>query len=305
MIRLLTHIAPDGDALGSVFAMRELLERAGQPSTVHLFGELPRWFPAVHALLGAPPFETAPVTEGPVWLLDASSLARCGEGNVAEGVAINVLIDHHPDEGTQAAWREICPEMSSTCEMLTRIGLPQTLGLTRLNARAAGWLYLGLRTDTLSFATDTTTTHTHDVASALIRIGAPHIAIAAAVRRSMPRQHLGFQTWALGNATWCGDALVITADRINMDHFGVNTNDVKALFSVTGQLADTGLVALLVEVADRRTLLSLRSPASGRAQVLARRFGGGGHPSAAGANVARELYEVRRELLELLSAEVR
>lgn len=304
MIRLLTHTAPDGDALGAVFAARELLASAGQLATVHLFGDLPRWFPAVHQLLGAPPYETTPVTEGPVWLFDASSLVRCGAGNVAEGLAIDVLFDHHPDEGTPAAWLMICPEMSSTCEMLARCSTPDLLDGASINPQVAGWLYLGLRTDSLSFATDTTSAYTHDVASWLIEQGAPHIAIAAAVRRSMPREHLSFQSWALGNALWCGDALVITADQVNMNHFGVNKNDVKSLFSTTGQLADAGLVALLIEMLDGRTIISLRSPGSGRAQSLARRFGGGGHPSAAGANVARGLNEVRHELLMILGTEV-
>lgn len=304
MIRIVTHTAPDGDALGAVFAAHELLASAGQLATVHLFGDLPRWFPAVHQLLGAPPYETTPVTEGPVWLFDASSLVRCGAGNVAEGLAIDVLFDHHPDESTPAAWLMICPEMSSTCEMLVRCSTPDLLDGASINPQAAGWLYLGLRTDSLSFATDTTSAHTHDVASWLIEQGAPHIAIAAAVRRSMPSKHLGFQTEVLGRATWLGDALLVVADQLTMERYGVNKNDVKSVFSLTGQLADVGLAAVLVEMPDGRTILSLRSPGSGRAQALARHFGGGGHPSAAGANVARGLHEVRHELLMILGTEV-
>lgn len=305
MIRIVTHIAPDGDALGAVFAMRELLSSAGQPATVHLFGELPRWFLAVHTLLGSPPYETGPVAEGPVWLLDASTLARCGAGNVAEGLAIDVLIDHHPDERTPAAWLMICPEMSSTCEMLARCSTPDLLDGASINPQAAGWLYLGLRTDSLSFATDTTSAYTHDVASWLIEQGAPHIAIAAAIRRSMTRDHMAFQAWALSTAWWEGDALLIAADRQTLERFGVNKNDVKSVFATTGQLADVGLVALLIEAGDGRTIISLRSPGSGRAQAIARQFGGGGHPSAAGANVEDDIWTVYGRVVGLLSTEVR
>lgn len=301
MIKLVTHRRPDGDALGAVFAARELITRAGNPATVHLFGDLPRWFPAVHRLLGEPPYETSPVVEGPVWLFDASTLARCGEGNVAEGLDLAVLADHHPDEGTPAAARYISPEMSSTCEMLARRRL--IFWHAPLTPNAAGWLYLGLRTDSLAFATSTTTVYTHEVAAQLIDDGAPHLAITQAVHRSLTRQHLGFQSWVLANAVWAGDAMVCAADRATRQRFGVSTGDAKMIFGPAGQLTDVGLVALVKEADDGRTLVSLRSPGSGRAQALARHFGGGGHPSAAGAAVSRPLWEVHGELLVLLAAQ--
>jgi nanoRNase/pAp phosphatase (c-di-AMP/oligoRNAs hydrolase) len=135
----------------------------------------------------------------------------------------------------------------------------------------------------------------------MIARGAPHLEIAAALHKSMTRQHLNFQSWVISNAVPVGDALVLTADRRSRLRFGVGTNDAKIAFGPTSQLLDVNLVALLIERDDGQTFLSFRSPGSDRAQALARRFGGGGHPSAAGARVDRSLWDVQSELIALLS----
>lgn len=303
MISILTHTNPDGDAVGAAFFARALLAAEGCAATVYLFGDLPRWFGAAHALLGAPPFRTGPAPAGPCWLLDAPALSRCGAGNVAEQ-DIKMLIDHHPaDPATRAAAAVVVVNESATsaCELLAWEA--RSIRGWQPSPDAAGWLYLGMRTDSLAFATSETSAWTHDLAAWLIHRGAPHAELAALLRRSLTRDHLAFQAAALARAAYLGDVLLLSVSASERRRYGVGENDCKMLLSIAGQLADVDLVVLAFDADDGATLVSARSATAGRAAALACALGGGGHPRAAGARVASGLDDVVIQISGLLQGQ--
>lgn len=284
-VHLVTHISPDGDAIGAVFGARALLAAWRDAAVVHLWGPRPRWFDAVHAMLGAPPWTDAMVPAGgvPVWLLDAPNAARCGAGNVPDDAVVHWHIDHHPeDEAPPAAVSIIDPAASSACELLARYAIDAP---PRVDAEAASWLYLGMRTDTLSFSTPATGARTHEVVAALIARGARHADIAALLHKGLTRDLLAFQVEVTREAEYYGDTVILVAEAWQRRRHDVNTNDAKSVLGLASQVEGVRLVVLLIEADDGAVLVSARSPGSDRARRLAVALGGGGHDAAAGARL--------------------
>jgi bifunctional oligoribonuclease and PAP phosphatase NrnA len=299
MISLITHVNPDGDALGAVFAAREMLREEGEACQVYLFGDLPRWFQDVWELLGSPPYlHDVSVPPGDCWLLDVPSVDRCGKDVPdRKQLEIRVMVDHHPmDKHTYyyAVKAFIDPAASSTCELLA--GIEEY----SINSHAASWLALGIRTDTLNFSTSNVSSTTHKVMYELLWAGAVTTPISTLIHRSMTKDLLLFQAAAVSNAHWFDDAVLMTAPLEVRLHFGVGENDSKVCLYPAGQLVDTDLVVLVIEADDGATLVSARSRTAGRAQYFCKQLGGGGHPNASGARVERAIYDVVNEILIML-----
>jgi len=300
VIHICTHFQPDGDAIGSVFGMSGILECAGIECEVHLWGEVPRWFEKVHTFLGLPAYTTDPVPENSViYLLDASDRSRC-QDSVPDSASISLLIDHHPIKDEKADIYFHDTSASSTCQLITEWAIHN---LYTIPPGAASWLALGIRTDTLSFATKTTSADTHETMSVLIERGARTAEIAALIHRSMTLDLLRYQADVVLYSSRIRNSLVMSAGRGIRDYYGVNTNDAKVALYPAGQLMDIDLVVLMIEGDNPdEVFMSFRSQ-SERARSMALAFGGGGHPQASGANVKDSLGNLIRRVAAYLEGE--
>jgi phosphoesterase RecJ-like protein len=299
-VNYLTHINPDGDAIGAVFACYEARKAIGLEGNVYLYGDLPRWFQEVWELLGSPPYyHNVPLDGGKCWLLDAPSLSRCGP--MVTNQTIAYLIDHHPID--QATWKSaaeayadayVNEEASSTCEMLYRL---MTKHGKSVKTSVAHWLSLGMRTDTLNFTTDKVSSGTFEIMACLV--DEIDIQVASIIHRSLTTNLIRFHTHVLALDSFAReDTYIIRVSRVNQKAYGVNENDCKMLIEVPGRAKDIDLTVLIIETSTG-TNVSARSKSS-RAQELCIKLGGGGHPKASGARTALSLDDATDEVLRLL-----
>lgn len=288
---MLTHERPDGDAIGAALGLAAAIQAGGGRASVYLWGDLPRWFGALHRRLGGPEPLTGPYTPLPgarVALVDAGGPARCGAMLGAAAPPLALIVDHHDDPPAAADVVMVDPQATSACDLIVQRwdDLAQALGVRlALSPTAAAWLSVGMRTDTLDFSVS-------GVDGALLRrlarladAGAPLADIAALLRRSSSAAHLDLQS-----ALWSGrlqvapDAVVMVAMADVLASSGVNPNDAKMVLYLAGQVQGLDLAVLVVEDAAAGVIrVSARSASAGRALAVARTLGGGGHPMAAGA----------------------
>jgi bifunctional oligoribonuclease and PAP phosphatase NrnA len=287
MIHLVTHEAPDADALGSVFSAYRVLQRERIECQVHLWGDLPHFFTALWHLLGCPTYTTEPVPPGAhVWLLDAPHRHRCGTDNVPMSAVVDLLVDHHPiDMGEASGATELYSycDVGSTCEILARYVFNRYA--SDIDYWATSWIYVGMRGDTLGFSTPSVERRTYEV---LARLNLPgeHTSAICAVLQQQSIDQLLYQARIIDRARmmcvggiW---SLILVADLDLCTQHGVNANSAKLVLGQTDRLADIDLVVLLIErEADVR--ISFRSRWSTMAQRAARLLGGDGHDHAAGA----------------------
>jgi phosphoesterase RecJ-like protein len=166
---LVTHENPDGDALGSLIAMRGVLAELGKDVAMFLpAGELP--LPYEYAFLPLDGLVTelpGDLDERTIVFLDCGNIDR---NPVAAAVqAVHVLnIDHHHDNTRFGTVNHVDDEASCTAEMVWELML--RLGL-RAIGQVADALYVGLVTDTGRFMYDNTSSRAHAMAADLIDAG--------------------------------------------------------------------------------------------------------------------------------------
>ena len=166
---LATHEHPDGDALGSLVGMQELLTVLGKDSVMYISPDdlpLPYEY-GIFPLNGAIQAPPADIAERTVVFLDCGNIDRNSASVLRDGAHL-LNIDHHHDNTRFGTLNHVVPAASCTAEIVWDLmhGLDQrpTLGVAQA-------LYVGLITDTGRFMYENTGPRAHQMAAELIEAG--------------------------------------------------------------------------------------------------------------------------------------
>jgi bifunctional oligoribonuclease and PAP phosphatase NrnA len=303
---LTTHENPDGDALGSLLAMHDILEALGKDSVMFLAAkEFPLpveyRFLALEEVFHEPP---ADLSDRVVIFLDCGNIDRMPVDFLREGENTVLNIDHHHDNTRFGTVNLVDVDASCTAEILYE--LAGLLGI-ELTSEIANALYVGLITDTGNFMYENADARSHRMAAALIEAGVDVNGTYRRLYEHAPIEKLKLVGRALEGIERFEDGLLsityISADDYKatgagepltegiIDH--LRTIDGTAIAAVVREQADGGRAARKV---------SLRST-DGKIDVsaIARKQGGGGHRRAAGFGTDLEYPQV----VEFLRDEVR
>jgi phosphoesterase RecJ-like protein len=290
-ILVLSHIRPDGDAIGSLLGMGLSLQAAGKEVQMVLSDGVPTSF---RHLSGSDQIRTQ--AEAPLDLivvLDCSDLKRVG--TALNGFSIPDLnVDHHPTNIKFARINWVDEEAVATAEMLAfnlpRFGFPIT-------PPAASALLFGIITDTLGFRTHNMTPKALRVSAGLMEAGGdlPTLYYNGLLKRT----YEAARYWGAGlNGLQREGRLVWTAltlaDRRAVGYPGRDDAD---LINVLSSIEDVDVVIVFNEQPGDRVKVSWRSQPGFDVSEIALRFGGGGHKAAAGAEIEGILSEVQAEVL--------
>ncbi|MDX6699240.1 MAG: bifunctional oligoribonuclease and phosphatase NrnA [Solirubrobacteraceae bacterium] len=303
---LVTHENPDGDALGSLVAMNEVLGRLGKDSMMFMAADefpLPyeyRFF-LLDGLVSVAPDD---VEERTVVFLDCGNIDR-NPADILKREGAHILnIDHHHDNTQFGTVNHVVPEASCTAEIVW--DLMRGLGVEPSTSIAEA-LYVGLVTDTGRFMYENTGTRAHVMAAELIAAGVDVHEMYRRLYEGIPYGKLELLARALAHVERYDDGR-LTLTRLNAADYaetGAEENYsegvVDHLRSVSGT-AVAGLVRdLLGPGQEGRRKVSLRATDE-RVDVsaIARAQGGGGHRQAAGFGTTMEWPE----LVEFLRAEI-
>lgn len=286
-VLVLTHEAPDGDALGCVSAFLLMADRLGIECQAYIPGTstIPDeylFLPKLDGILrGTPPDVDAGTT---VYMLDCASLMRSNGHQIPEG-AVRVNIDHHQDNPGYGEFNLIDPAAASTTAILYEVFKAGTLAV---DAQIATALYVGLVTDTGRFQYSNTNPIAHRMAAELQEAGLDVSAVYREVYENTPLPKLMLLQRALCHMEIrLGGALVLSW--LGPDDFtqtGAHEGHGEGIIDTLRRIQGVRVAALIKERrSPERTdcKVSLRST-DGRVNVaaLAKKQGGGGHIRAAG-----------------------
>jgi phosphoesterase RecJ-like protein len=305
---LTTHENPDGDALGSLLAMHGILTQLGKDSVMYMSPDefpLPweyRWLPLDQGLVMSPPPDVA---ERTIVFLDCGNIDRMPM-DFLQADGLHVLnIDHHHDNTRFGTVNLVCPVASSTAEMVWRIAKELHVEITPEIANA---LYVGLVTDTGRFMYENTSPTAHQMAAELIEVGVRPHEIYRKLWEDLPFRRLQLLQRALSSVErHDGGALTVAhLTKGDYEDTGALETDSEGVVDHMRAVEGTRVAVLVRELLanDREGMrkVSLRAT-DGSVDVsrVARAFGGGGHPQAAGFSTAVPY----RELVDQLRAHVR
>lgn len=297
---LLGHLHPDGDVLGSMLGLGLALKGHGKRVTLagpHPVPEPYRFLPGAEWIEQWK--EASGVHEVTV-LLDCPDPARTGGllGQVREHGTAIVNIDHHQDNRRFGDINWVDVGAAATGEMV--YDLLDVLGWS-LTPEIATALYTALVTDTGSFRYSNSTPKAFRIAAHLVAEGAAPARIAGELYEGRTLEDLRLlgrlleriETSADGRVAWLvlpGD-LARNQDLIEAEDFIAYPRSIRSV-----------KVALLFrELHPGQVKVSLRGKGEVNVAGIAARFGGGGHPNAAGCTVALPLEAARTALLDAVA----
>jgi bifunctional oligoribonuclease and PAP phosphatase NrnA len=310
---LTTHENPDGDALGSLIGMHKILEQLGKDSIMYLSPDefpLPweyRGLPLDEGLLMTPPRDVA---ERTIVFLDCGNIDRMPVDFLQEDGLHILNIDHHHDNTRFGTVNLVCPSASCTAEMVWRIAKELGAEITPAIAKA---LYVGLVTDTGRFMYENTTPFAHRMAAELVEAGVEPHKVYRELYEDLPFRRLQLLQRALASVERHDDGAVTIAHLTKGDYedTGALETDSEGVVDHMRAVEGTRVAVLVRELLgqDRNGMrkVSLRAT-DGSVDVsrVARGFGGGGHPQAAGFSTslpyAELVDELRRNVREQLPA---
>jgi phosphoesterase RecJ-like protein len=285
---LTTHENPDGDALGSLLAMDAILKQLGKDSLMYMSPDefpLPWEYRGLEfeGLIGSPPDDVA---ERTIVFLDCGNIDRMPVDFLqAEGLHI-LNIDHHHDNTRFGTVNLVCSSASCTAEMVWRISKELGAEITPEIAKA---LYVGLVTDTGRFMYENTSAVAHKMAAELIELGVEPYKVYRELYEDLPFRRLQLLQRALSSVERQDDGALTIAHLTKTDYeeTGALETDSEGVVDHMRAVEGTRVAVLVRELLadDREGMrkVSLRAT-DGSVDVsrIARTFGGGGHPQAAG-----------------------
>jgi len=291
-ILIISHIRPDGDAVGSTLGLGLILEEMGKDVSLVLEDGVPKVF---NHLTGTDRIirEVVGVFDL-VIVVDSSDIERIGSVLDDYGEP-DVNIDHHPTNTQFAKLNLVRDNAVATVEII--FDLVQELSYP-INLPIAEALLTGLLTDSLGFRTSNTNPQTLRIAAELMEVGAnlPILYRKAMLEKSVE----AVKYWGQGlSGIQMEDRLVWASlsleDRIVADYPGRDDAD---LINVLARIKDADISVVFVEQKNGSVKVSWRSRPGFDVSIVATQFGGGGHKPAAGADIKGDLKRVQEEVLE-------
>lgn len=270
---IVSHIYPDGDAIGSVLGLLTLLVKLGKTVSAYIADRIPKQF---QYLTNIDLIKTTLDKKQEVevtFILDSSNIERVGlASRFISSPMVN--IDHHPDNSLFADINLIDPSASSTSEIVFNL-----LKSFPLDGCIVSLLYYGLLSDTGGFMYGNNNEQTFKTALEMIRYGISPGEIAYKLFYSIPYDTMKLYIEIArkvrvdrdSKIAWC----IVPLEIMESDNFQNNTSP---LLDLLLRIEEADTVILFKEHKDKYRV-SLRSKTRDVGSV-ARILGGGGHRGA-------------------------
>lgn len=292
-IVIVTHISPDGDAIGSSLGLYHfLLEMDKQVNVIvpNDFPEFLKWMKGAHDIIiheKNPQIaeETIAAAEL-IFCLDFNTLKRTEKVGtfVKQSTAKKVMIDHHlePDDFCNVTMSY--PQISSTSEMVFRF-ICRMGFYEYLNSCAAECIYAGMMTDTGAFTFNSNNAEIYYIIGELIKKGIDKDKIYSLVYNTYSIDRLKLQGYVLYEKMKVFPELktsLVDLSQVELDKFNYQKGDVEGFVNIP--LSSEEIVfSVLIKEENGYVKISLRSKGKFPCnEFAAAHFNGGGHLNAAG-----------------------
>ena len=309
------HQNADGDAVGAVLGMGELLRMLGKEPLMVVPDQYPdylQWLPNTEKIVRYDKrrdyVDMVLKIADLVVCLDFNTLARTDQMQDAlqASPAKKLLIDHHPDPDIEAVVKVSRPQASSTCELVFRV--VWQLGLfDQLGKHFAIPVYCGMMTDTGGFTYNSSNSDIYYIISQLLTKRIDKDKIYRNVFHNYSEHRLRMVGHVLCNC------LVVDAER-HAAYYTLSREDQKRFHFIKGD--GEGLVNMPLQIKGLKLSISLREDTDKQMvwvslrsvddfpcnEMAARFFNGGGHLNASGGRLACTLPEAVGIVQQALAA---
>lgn len=302
----LSHVAPDGDAIGSLLgfgwilaaAWREAGDATDRAFVAACADPVPaqfRWLPGSQEIVSEVPAGPWDV----VVALDASDAPRLGRvfRPADYGSAALVVLDHHITNLQFGTLNYVDTAAVATAQIV--VDLADALAVP-IGPEAATCLLTGLVTDTLGFRTANVTPAVLAVAMRLMEAGASLSEVTGRTLNYRPFSVLRLWGLALADVRLEHGVAWAAITHAMRQQVAAPPNGDGGLVSQLINAPEAAIAAVFVEKPDGQIEIGFRSRPGYDVSQVALSLGGGGHPQASGCTIPGPLEDAQRRVLPML-----
>lgn len=287
---ILTHISPDGDTLGSAYALALGLLSVGKRAFVVCNDEIPHKYDYFVKSAALKSFDYKTIIS--VDVADAKLLGSLYE-KYSDKIELN--IDHHISNTHYAKNLYLDSAASATAECIYDILIAMNIEITPLIATA---LYTGIATDTGCFKYTNVTPKTHLIAAELYKYGIDAAEINRVMFDTKSKNRIELEKMVLETAEFLFDerCLMLTVTSEMQEKSGCEQSDLEGVAAISRSVEGVLCGVSIKQSEPDVYKVSLRTYPPLDASAICGTLGGGGHVSAAGCTLEGSLEKVKAEI---------
>ena len=295
-IVILSHIAPDGDSIGSSLALFNSLTKQGKNVKFILDDDVP----LIYSFLKGSDKVEKPIKDYAfelVIVLDSGDVGRLGESAkyLNEGKIIN--IDHHVSNSAFGSYNIIDSTAAATAEIVYNV--IKTLNID-IDKDMSECLYTAIVTDTGQFQYSNTTATTHHIVGDLINYGVKPSKIHSLVYQNNTKEKIKLIGEAINTLEfYLNDKIsCITIKKEQFKKIGAKSEDCEGIINFARDIGSVEVALFFREDDGGKIKASFRSKNYIDVNIIAEKFGGGGHKRASGATILGNLDTIKKQVIK-------
>jgi len=296
-IKIVTHKNPDGDAIGSSFALYYALLKLEKKVAVDL-GE---FFPPNYLFICSNYIQDESFKQEYIISVDLADANLLIDELKIYKDNIYISIDHHLSNRYYAKNTIVNSKSAATTELLYDIIL-KLIGKNEIDNNIATCLYLGLVTDTGCFKYSSTNANTHYIAAELINLGAEYLLVNKLMFENKSRRRLQLEQEVILNMEYYFDyrcALIYISMDLQ-DKYAILDDETEGFSAIPMQIEGIEIGITIKEKQKNEYKISIRTNEKYDASEICKMWGGGGHKRAAGCVLLGEFMIIKSQILDLI-----
>lgn len=296
-IAIFTHLNPDGDALGSSFAVKYALESIGKRATIYLEKPMPEKFNFLGTDYEIADYDSVSSADCAI-VLDCGEYSRLGTtAELCKKIPSLVCVDHHKTGDTFGELYYNEPDAAATAQIVYKLVNLLTRNVPQ-NAYEA--IYTGISTDTGHFKFSNVSPETFRIVAKVLESGIDHRKITTIIYDTVKREKMMFLGAATERVQFFADGKVAVLDCPGefLAGFGLTYDDVDELPNIPLNLEGVLASVLIKDRDENSKRVSLRTKDAIDVSEVAQKFSGGGHKSAAACVISGNIEENLKNLID-------
>lgn len=293
-ILILPHAAPDGDTVGSAFALCAALQRLGKQARILCSDSIPPKYEYLKGMIAPQQFEPDLIVA-----VDVADRKLLGKKVAPYSERVELCIDHHMSNTGYADELLLGREAAATCEVM--VPLLDALGAA-IDESIADALYTGIASDTGCFRYANTTPATLRRAARLAASGAHTAAINKRLFETVSLARMKVEAAALQTLQFFheGRTAVMVVPYDAIQRAGAQDWELEGIASLPSRVEGVLAGVTLKEKRPGVFKISMRTSDPVDAAAVCANLGGGGHKNAAGCEYAGTADEARDRMVALI-----
>lgn len=283
-ICIIYHVRPDGDCIGSAYALSLALKSLGLKVSVNGTYDIPP------AYLYMTDRVMNDVLTDPVYVLvDTSTPDRAGE---YENCHFTFCIDHHRNNTVEADYKYVEEDCGACSEIIYKLIKEMNVTVTK---EMADFMYAALVTDTLCFRTSDTNSQSFEIASKLAASGADVYGIGRRLMFVKSEGRMKIENFLTKSLHFTCDNKIVTGIIMldDLNKAGILDSELEGINSFVEQIEGIRIGVTIRELPDGKMRCSMRTNGEIPASEICSHFGGGGHFHAASCILDTDVISAR------------